>query len=220
MSRKWTLPILMLFLCSTGTLQAHPLNSPGVVYIDGQPCNRACQSYMAWSNQALSARHRGQRETGIVVVPAETAKAVRQVARPRVASAPGADAPPGAARRHGRVERQRVEQREGCRIEFRFSTSHQANSGGDSGFDWEKSAAAQPAEASNSPSEVQPEAKAEVKSDAKSEVTLPSPATLDVAAAPVTSGIAALPATAAIAPRYRPVQPGNRLWKRRQRPIA
>ena len=47
MSRKWTLPILILSLCSSGALQANPLDSPGIVYIDGLPCNRACQSYMA-----------------------------------------------------------------------------------------------------------------------------------------------------------------------------
>ena len=36
MSRNWTLLALILFLGSTGTLQAQPLDSPDVVYIDGQ----------------------------------------------------------------------------------------------------------------------------------------------------------------------------------------
>ena len=85
MSRKWTLPILMLFLCSGGALQANPLDSPGVVYIDGLPCNRACQSYMAASDRALSARHR---ET-IVVVPAEAEiEGVEHAPRPRAARHP------------------------------------------------------------------------------------------------------------------------------------
>ena len=75
MSRKWTLLTLMLSLCSGGTLQANPLDSPDVVYIDGLPCNRACQSYMAWSDQALSARHRRESETN-VAVPAEAEWAV------------------------------------------------------------------------------------------------------------------------------------------------
>ena len=70
MSRKWTLPTLMLLLCSSGPLQANPLDSPGIVYIDGLPCNSACQSYMAASARALSARHREERGT-IVVAPAE-----------------------------------------------------------------------------------------------------------------------------------------------------
>jgi hypothetical protein len=85
MSRKWTLLTLILSLGSIGTLQADPLDSPGVVYIDGQPCNRACQSYMDWSYRALSARHREERET-IVAVPAEAeTERVEPVARPRVA---------------------------------------------------------------------------------------------------------------------------------------
>jgi hypothetical protein len=70
MSRKWTLLTLILFLGSGATLQAEPLDSPGVVYIDGQPCNRACQSYMDWSYRALSARRHEEREIS-VAVPAE-----------------------------------------------------------------------------------------------------------------------------------------------------
>ena len=58
MLKKWILLTSILSLCSSGTLQANPLDLPDIVYIDGQPCNSACQSYMAWSAQALSARHR------------------------------------------------------------------------------------------------------------------------------------------------------------------
>jgi hypothetical protein len=88
MSRKWTLPTLMLLLCSSGPLQANPLDSPGIVYIDGLPCNSACQSYMAASARALSARHRGERGT-IVVAPAEVeVEIVAQAPRPRVARHP------------------------------------------------------------------------------------------------------------------------------------
>ncbi len=39
----------LLFVGSIGTSKADPLDTPDVVYIDGQPCNQACQSYMAWS---------------------------------------------------------------------------------------------------------------------------------------------------------------------------
>jgi hypothetical protein len=39
----------LLILGPVGTSQAHPLDSPDIVYIDGLPCNRACQSYMDWS---------------------------------------------------------------------------------------------------------------------------------------------------------------------------
>ena len=88
MSMKWTLPTLILSLCASGALQANPLDSPGIVYIDGLPCNRACQSYMAASDRALSARHREQRET-IVVVPVETeVDIVQRAARPRTARQP------------------------------------------------------------------------------------------------------------------------------------
>jgi hypothetical protein len=54
MSKKWILLTCLLSLGSVGTSQAHPLDSPNLVYIDGLPCNSACQSYMAWSRQTLS----------------------------------------------------------------------------------------------------------------------------------------------------------------------
>jgi hypothetical protein len=84
MSRNWTLLALIPFLGSGGALQAEPLDSPGIVYIDGQPCNRACQSYMDWSYRALSGRRQAERETS-VVVPAEVeTESFEPVARPRV----------------------------------------------------------------------------------------------------------------------------------------
>src|SRR6266536_2589029 len=88
MSRKWTLPTLMLFLCSGGALQANPLDSPGVVYIDGLPCNRACQSYMGWSERALSARHREQRETEAALPPPATLEIAAPPAKSEVAALP------------------------------------------------------------------------------------------------------------------------------------
>jgi hypothetical protein len=54
MSRKWILLTSALSLSSVGTSQAHPLDSPEIVYIDGLPCNNACQSYMAWSRRTSS----------------------------------------------------------------------------------------------------------------------------------------------------------------------
>ena len=54
MSKKSILLTCTLSLGSVGTSQAHPLDSPDIVYIDGLPCNSACQSYMAWSRQTLS----------------------------------------------------------------------------------------------------------------------------------------------------------------------
>ena len=54
MSKSWIMLTCMLSLGSVGTSQAHPLDSPDIVYIDGMPCNSACQSYMAWSHQTAS----------------------------------------------------------------------------------------------------------------------------------------------------------------------
>ena len=55
MSKKWIYLTCVLSLGSVETSQAHPLDSRDIVYIDGSPCNSACQSYMAWSRQMLSA---------------------------------------------------------------------------------------------------------------------------------------------------------------------
>jgi hypothetical protein len=88
MSRKWTLLTLILFLGSSGALQANPLDSPGTVYIDGLPCNRACQAYMAWSRPG-TAQHREVGEPTILVVPAEVGVERRgHIARPGVATQP------------------------------------------------------------------------------------------------------------------------------------
>jgi hypothetical protein len=85
MSRNWTLLTLILLLGSPGALQAEPLDSPGVVYIDGQPCNRACQSYMDWSYRALSARRHQEREITVAVPDEAEFERVVPVVRPRAA---------------------------------------------------------------------------------------------------------------------------------------
>jgi hypothetical protein len=54
MLTRWTVLSCMLFLGLAGISQAHPLDSPNIVYIDGQPCNSLCQSYMAWSREVSS----------------------------------------------------------------------------------------------------------------------------------------------------------------------
>jgi hypothetical protein len=47
MLKLWMMLTCILFLGSLGTSQAAPLDASDIVYIDGLPCNRACQSYMA-----------------------------------------------------------------------------------------------------------------------------------------------------------------------------
>src|SRR5262245_21787329 len=54
MSKNWIMLTGLLFLGSVGASQAHPLDTPDVVYIDGLPCNSACQSYMAWTRRKTS----------------------------------------------------------------------------------------------------------------------------------------------------------------------
>jgi hypothetical protein len=54
MPKKWIFLTCVLSLGSVEISQAHPLDSPDIVYIDGTPCNSACQSYMAWSRQVLA----------------------------------------------------------------------------------------------------------------------------------------------------------------------
>jgi len=85
----------VLSLGSVGTSQAHPLDSPDIVYIDGLPCNSACQSYMAWSRQTSSmsghpaptqllqrsaneVAHRATRVGGKRLKPAARARIARQ----------------------------------------------------------------------------------------------------------------------------------------------
>lgn len=92
MSTKWILLTCVLSLGSIGTSQAHPLDSPDIVYIDGMPCNSACQSYMAWSRQTSSmAGHPApaqlrQRSANEVAHPTTTAgKRLKPAAQARVA---------------------------------------------------------------------------------------------------------------------------------------
>jgi hypothetical protein len=51
MSKNLIATTFVVFLGSGGVSQGHPLDSPDIVYIDGLPCNTACQSYMKWSRQ-------------------------------------------------------------------------------------------------------------------------------------------------------------------------
>jgi hypothetical protein len=213
MSRKWTLPILILSLCSSGALQANPLDSPGVVYIDGLPCNKACQSYMAASDRALSARHREERGT-IVVAPAEAElEIVAQAPRPRAARHP---APVSRASPRAGIAASNAKTLNTKAANTKTSNTKRAATPNPAAQPTQKEipavtvtvtrekpvekavvggevperklhssdrpepgqaaaiAASQPAEA----------AKSEVKPEAKSEVALPAPATLDIAAAP------------------------------------
>jgi hypothetical protein len=231
MSRKWTLLALMLSLCSSGALQANPLDSPGVVYIDGQPCNRACQSYMAWSDRALSARHREERETSVVVPAEAEIERLEPAARPRVARQPAAVSRTlpraGIAASNARTLNTKASHTRKAAANSAYPTTRKQVSAATATAAREKAeekavagtqeperklkssdssepakqasvAASQPTEAPKS------EVKSEVTSEVKPEVTLPPPATLEIAAPPAKSETAALPATTADAPALAP----------------
>jgi hypothetical protein len=211
MSRDWTLLILILFLGSSGTLQAEPLDSPGVVYIDGQPCNRACQSYMDWSYRALSVRRHEERDTSVAGPDEVEIERVEPAARPRSArhAAPVARSVPraGKAASNGKAPGTKASnskkiaapnaapQAPGKEIPAATAAVTTQKAAGETAAAIQKpepkvEGADRPAQtaviAAPQPDEA-PVSKApapEVKPEAKAEVVLPPPATLDVAAAP------------------------------------
>jgi hypothetical protein len=77
--RVWAL-VAVLSLALTGASLAHPQDSPGTVYIDGVPCNLACQSYMAWSRKTLKA----SQATAKGAANTSTAKASGETPRKRI----------------------------------------------------------------------------------------------------------------------------------------
>jgi hypothetical protein len=202
MSRKQILLTLILSLGSSGALQANPLDSPGVVYIDGLPCNRACQSYMAWSDQAASVRHRGERETTVVVVPDEIEQRFEHAARPRVARrqpAPVVRPAPRAgiaasntkasnarkavaANPAYRPARKNVPAATATVIGEKTVAGGQESEPRVESFDRPEPAQTAAVATSQPPAEA-PTSKAPA-SEVKPEVALPPPATLDIAAAP------------------------------------
>jgi hypothetical protein len=173
MSKKWTFLTLILLLGSGGALQAQTQDSPDIVYIDGSPCNRACQSYMEWSYRALSARRHEARET-YVAVPAEgEADRIEPVARPRVArhAAPISRAAPHAAKA---ASNGRTTVTKGS-----SSTKIAASNAAPQARKKEIPAAAlrpQPAASETAAAELKPAAKSEVATA----VTPPPPATLEI----------------------------------------
>lgn len=210
MSRKIILLSLIVSFGMSGTLQADPLDSPGTVYIDGSPCNRACQSYMAWSAQTLSGRYRHQRETNVVAPAGAAIERVEPAARPRAARQPTAVSHPAprAATASNKTSNARTT---AAANPARQATRNEAPAA-TVGLAREK-----PIEAAREPerkpeSSGTPEPRQEVpvaagqpadvpKEGPKSEVVTPPPATLEIAAPSATP---ALPAAAGTAPAPAP----------------
>jgi len=80
---------VMVCLSFTTASRAMPPDSPDIVYIDGSPCNRLCQSYMEWSRRLLnrSAHASSDMPSHVAAPAAATPKpAVHdRLAKPRVA---------------------------------------------------------------------------------------------------------------------------------------
>jgi hypothetical protein len=177
MSRKWTLLTLILFLGSGGTLQAQPQDSPDIVYIDGSPCNRACQSYMEWSYRALSARRHEAREISVAIPAEAETDRIEPVVRPRVArngAAISRAAPYGAkSASNGRTTGNKA------------SSSKKIAAANVSSQTPKKdipAAAATPSQPAVSETAAEP--KPAAKSEVATAVTMPPPATLEIAARP------------------------------------
>ena len=98
MSMNWMMLTGLLFLGSVGASQAHPLDTPDVVYIDGLPCNSACQSYMAWTRRKTSSVT--EQSAPVEPPPAESPAVHYAPEKPALRSAPAAQNPK-AARREG-----------------------------------------------------------------------------------------------------------------------
>ncbi len=102
MSKNWIMLTGLLFLGSVGTSQAHPLDTPDVVYIDGLPCNSACQSYMAWTRRKAppAAQHSAPVESAAVESPPAEGPPLKLTPdKPARRAAPGAVHPATAAPR-------------------------------------------------------------------------------------------------------------------------
>jgi hypothetical protein len=98
MSKNWMMLTGLLFLGSVDASQAHPLDTPDIVYIDGLPCNSACQSYMAWTRRKTSPVT--EQSAPVESTPVESPSPHYVPERPVQRSAPAVQHPK-AARREG-----------------------------------------------------------------------------------------------------------------------
>ncbi|WP_225669042.1 hypothetical protein [Bradyrhizobium hereditatis] len=219
MSKKWTLLTLILSLGSTGALQADPLDSSGTAYIDGLPCNSACQSYMAWSAKALAGRYREQRETN-VAVPTESeierpehaspARVTRQpapISRPAPRTAIAASKTKTSSTKKAAVPTPAVSRKNPAAA---TATATEAKPiAGDQLPERKQESASRP-EPTQAASTVLPQSveapKEAAQETAKSTVVIPPPATLEIAAPSATPAITAATAGDAPAPASRTIQ--------------
>ncbi|WP_247515346.1 hypothetical protein [Bradyrhizobium sp. 190] len=183
---------------------------------------------MAWSDRALSARHREERETSVAVPAEAEIERLEPAARPRVARHPAPVSRPApraekaasnakalntkashtrkAAAPNPAPQATRKDIPAATATVTRDKAAEKVVAGGEAPERKLQSAdRPEPAQAASiaasQPAEVpKSEVKSDVKSEVKSEATLPPPATLEIAATPATSENAALQAAAAAAP--------------------
>jgi hypothetical protein len=96
MSKPRTTLVCLFFLSCIGTAKAAPADAPGTVYINGLPCNSACQSYMAWSEEALKGRtavptHLVAPQPSRLEVQRATARTARKVTPARASKGPASN---------------------------------------------------------------------------------------------------------------------------------
>src|SRR5262245_28084854 len=109
MSKNWMMLTGLLFLGSIGASQAHPLDTPDTVYIDGLPCNSACQSYMAWSRRKTPSA--AEQPAPVESTPAESPAVHYAPEKPVLRSAPAVQHPKAARREGGKPAAPRIAKR-------------------------------------------------------------------------------------------------------------
>ena len=92
MQRTLVILAAALFFDPLATSAANPQDSPDIVYIDGQPCNRACQSYMAWSQKVTPIMGQPRRVSARTATGQAVAKRVTGIREP--VSKPSAEGRP------------------------------------------------------------------------------------------------------------------------------
>jgi hypothetical protein len=93
--KRYVVFTVMVCLNFTTAARAMPPDQPDIVYIDGSPCNRLCQSYMVWSRRL---QNRSARDSADI---------------PREVAAPAAAGPEPLV--HDHLARPRVAHTEACR---------------------------------------------------------------------------------------------------------
>ena len=83
MQKNFVILTCALSFGAVGVSKASPQDSSDVIYIDGRPCSRACQSYMAWSRQLMPMPGQPRRISPTTAAGAKSPRATAAVGAPR-----------------------------------------------------------------------------------------------------------------------------------------